>query len=78
MDGASYTAIVVAALAGAALRASADPGEIAMPTQRPARGPLVLWYRKPAETWLQAVPIGNGRLAAMVFGGAARDEIQLN
>ena len=49
-----------------------------MPTQRPARGPLVLWYRKPAETWLQAVPIGNGRLAAMVFGGAARDEIQLN
>ena len=30
---------------------------------------LVLWYRQPAEKWTDALPIGNGRLGAMVFGG---------
>ncbi len=37
-----------------------------------------LWYDKPAEYWEEALPIGNGRLAAMVFGGAEKEEIQLN
>ncbi|WP_321470100.1 glycoside hydrolase family 95 protein [uncultured Paludibaculum sp.] len=39
---------------------------------------LKLWYRQPAGTWTQALPVGNGRLAAMVFGGVQRDRIQLN
>ena len=39
---------------------------------------LVLWYQKPAEVWTDALPIGNGRLGAMVFGGVERDRIQLN
>ena len=39
---------------------------------------LVLWYKKPAEAWTDALPIGNGRLGAMVFGGVARERIQLN
>ena len=30
---------------------------------------LRLWYRQPAAAWTEALPIGNGRLAAMVFGG---------
>lgn len=32
--------------------------------------PLSLWYRRPAAQWREAPPIGNGRLGAMVFGGA--------
>jgi alpha-L-fucosidase 2 len=37
-----------------------------------------LWYRQPAATWNEALPIGNGRLGAMVFGGVQTDRIQLN
>jgi alpha-L-fucosidase 2 len=39
---------------------------------------LRLWYRQPAAEWLEALPVGNGRLGAMVFGGVAREQIQLN
>lgn len=39
---------------------------------------LVLWYRLPAATWMHAVPVGNGRLGAMVFGGVGAERIQLN
>ncbi|SMP64346.1 alpha-L-fucosidase 2 [Neorhodopirellula lusitana] len=41
--------------------------------------PLTLWYRKPATKWeTEALPVGNGRLAAMVFGGVNNERIQLN
>ncbi len=41
--------------------------------------PLTLHYTRPAEDWQsQALPIGNGRLGAMIFGGAAREHLQLN
>src|SRR6266404_8862341 len=41
--------------------------------------PLTLQYTRPAEDWQsQALPIGNGRLGAMVFGGAAQEHLQLN
>jgi len=40
--------------------------------------PLTLWYRKPATEWTEALAIGNGRLGAMVFGGIAKDQLQLN
>ena len=39
---------------------------------------FTLHYRKPAEKWEQALPIGNGRLGGMVFGGIQREQIQLN
>ena len=38
----------------------------------------MLWYKKPAASWNEALPIGNGRLGAMVFGGTQRERIQLN
>ena len=41
-------------------------------------GPMVLWYSRPAGGWSEAVPLGNGRLGAMVFGGTAEELIQLN
>ncbi len=46
----------------------------------PPAEPLSLWYRQPAALtdWTAALPIGNGRLGAMVFGGIERERIQLN
>jgi len=37
-----------------------------------------LWYRAPAKKWTEALPVGNGRLGAMVFGGPEREQLQLN
>jgi alpha-L-fucosidase 2 len=40
---------------------------------------LLLWYRQPAGTnWIEALPIGNGRLGAMVFGGIVNERLQFN
>ncbi len=39
---------------------------------------LRLWYNQPARKWTEALPIGNGRLGAMVFGGTTHERIQLN
>ncbi len=39
---------------------------------------LRLWYTQPAANWNEALPIGNGRLGAMVFGGVAEEHLQLN
>jgi alpha-L-fucosidase 2 len=52
----------------------------AVPThaQEPAAAPLELWYDEPAESWNHALPVGNGRLGGMVFGGTVRERIQLN
>ena len=43
----------------------------------PASSPT-LWYRQPAARWLEALPVGNGRLGAMVFGGATTERLALN
>ncbi|MBD2871962.1 glycoside hydrolase family 95 protein [Paenibacillus sp. IB182493] len=37
-----------------------------------------LWYKAPASTWEEALPIGNGRLGGMIFGGVAKETIMLN
>lgn len=44
----------------------------------PPEGKLTLWYRKPVKNWDCAMPLGNGRLGAMVFGGLTKERIQLN
>ena len=38
----------------------------------------VLWYDKPADIWEEALPIGNGRIGAMIFSGAISDKLQIN
>ena len=43
-----------------------------------AKKPLKLWYNAPASYWEEALPLGNGRLGAMVYGGISHEEIQLN
>lgn len=40
--------------------------------------PLALWYKQPAKLWTEALPVGNGRLGAMVFGGVDSERLQLN
>src|SRR6202163_2144406 len=39
---------------------------------------LTLWYKQPAAIWTDALPVGNGRLGAMVFGGVEIERLQLN
>ncbi len=39
---------------------------------------LILWYEQPADRWNEALPVGNGRLGAMVFGQTATERVQLN
>jgi alpha-L-fucosidase 2 len=39
---------------------------------------MKIWFNKPAETWNEALPVGNGRLGAMIFGGIGKERIQLN
>jgi alpha-L-fucosidase 2 len=45
---------------------------------RKSAGSSKLWYEKPARSWTEAMPIGNGRLGAMVFGKVNTERIQLN
>ncbi len=69
---AALTAAVLSAGAAGSPRlrgGAADP---------PTPGALTLWYRQPASEWVEALPVGNGRLGAMVFGGTASERIQLN
>ncbi len=48
------------------------------PLQSPPEEGLLLWYDHPAWEWVQALPIGNGRLGGMVFGGVSAERIGLN
>ena len=46
--------------------------------QAAAQDALRLWYDEPASKWTDAMPLGNGRLGAMVFGTAPKERLQLN
>ncbi len=53
---------------------------IAAPLLHAEQGPnpMRLWYDKPASQWTEALPVGNGRLGAMVFGDARKEHLQFN
>jgi len=66
------------ALQTAGVGFSADfGGNFAGEAPAPAE-PLCLWYRRPARQWVEALPLGNGRLGAMVYGGVETERLQLN
>ncbi len=64
--------IARASSALAAVRAFSKPKE------EPDESEWALWYKQPAKIWTDALPVGNGRLGAMVFGGVAEERLQLN
>jgi alpha-L-fucosidase 2 len=66
-----------ALIAGVLLGLVATQASAAGPAKDDSIGP-VLFYRQPAQEWDEALPIGNGRLGGMVFGGVPRERIQLN
>jgi alpha-L-fucosidase 2 len=47
-------------------------------TTSQAQTDLKLWYTNPARIWTEALPIGNGNLGAMIYGGVQQDQLQLN
>ena len=55
-----------------------DRAEFFGKAAKPENVKNVLWYRKSAKVWEEALPLGNGTLGAMVFGGVADERIQLN
>jgi alpha-L-fucosidase 2 len=65
----------VSVLLAVALTATLAPAGLGAQT---SRSWLTLWYERPATEWLEALPVGNGRLGAMVFGGTADERIQFN
>ncbi len=50
----------------------------AQPVSKENGSLLKLWYNQPAKQWVEALPVGNGRLGAMVFGDPSGETIQLN
>ncbi len=55
----------------------AEPAALKGKAQAPESG-RALWYRRPALKWEEALPIGNGQLGAMIFGGVRRERLQFN
>jgi len=73
------------AVAGSGSAGAAAAAEPAASTGVPAAGAapdagaaLTLWYPRPATQWVEALPLGNGRLGAMVWGGGRSERLQLN
>ncbi len=63
---------------GLALVALLATGVSRLTAADPAAPPLRIWFDKPAANWNEALPIGNGRLGAMIFGGVPAEVLQLN
>jgi alpha-L-fucosidase 2 len=75
------TAVIAALVSAVLLLLQAVPAAAADPARQDTSNPqqaMVLWYRQPAGRWLEAMPLGNGILGAMVFGGVERERIALN
>ncbi len=74
MNGRSIVTGMILILAGL----GSDAGQETAAHAQEASGALTLWYTQPATEWPQALPIGNGRLGAMVYGGIEQEHLQLN
>ena len=66
-------AVSVLLVAGCSMTDTLSPGQ-----SRQGPGGLKLWYDEPAKRWTEALPVGNGRLGAMVFGTVEIEQLQLN
>ena len=70
--------ITVTGLVSAAEKETLDSKATQMREVHTASGALTLWYTQPATEWTDALPIGNGRLGAMIYGGIEQEHLQLN
>src|SRR5690606_34946513 len=70
-----HTLAALAAASGFSRRVHARQ---AVPPGSAAAGDLSLWYSRAARQWVEALPIGNGRLGGMVYGGVGVDRLALN
>src|SRR5262245_47659408 len=68
---------VLQAAAATTLLSSGLARSASGPTQPPKIDHL-LWYTGTAKEWVEALPVGNGRIGAMVFGGTRQERLQLN
>lgn len=56
-----------------------DSASLAIESQaKPPAAAWPIWFKQPAKQWVEALPVGNGRLGAMVFGGVCDERLQLN
>jgi len=62
----------------ACLTTACTPGESRAGAGEELNASSSLWYRQPAAKWSEALPVGNGRLGAMVFGGVGTERLSLN
>ncbi len=69
---------VAAVVALAAIVSSGLESSASIASATAATAPLRSWYERPAAEWVEALPVGNGRLGAMVFGGINLERLQLN
>jgi len=71
-------AVALALVSGGAgaVVAGLPTAAVAAPAQ--AASETLLWYTRPAAVWTEALPVGNGRIGAMVFGGIGAERLQLN
>jgi hypothetical protein len=65
-------------VAGVTIKSSKEAGKTMLKPISQKEAATVLWYAKPAAKWAEALPVGNGRLGAMVFGSTETERIQLN
>ena len=70
----TYTRINSSALA----QTRASAAENSKPGLKPPAGDVLIWFEQAAPEWAAALPVGNGRIGAMVFGGVAQERIALN
>ena len=63
---------------GASLLAANAQASPPLPAGKPKNDGLELWYDRPADRWVEALPVGNGRVAAMVFGRVGQERLSLN
>ena len=74
-----FPVIVALSMASLALPAFAQSTSRSISGRSTGSGnPLELWYREPANAWIKALPVGNGRLGAMIYGQPENERLQLN
>lgn len=74
----TVTWLVLATSAACAPAVDSKSAEMIYGSDKGPEGRYILWYRQPAKNWYEALPIGNGYMGAMVFGGIDTENIQLN